>query len=413
MEKRFDMNKKVMKPRFYLMPVVWIISLYWRIIGKTKFSKNFKSYKEPALILANHASMIDFPNVVISMFPRRVCWISSIEEFIGREWIFRHVGVYPKRKFTNDLVVVKRTADLIRKKHISVCIYPEARFSIAGVNEQLPPSLGKMAKLCKCRIIIAKQHGNYLFSPQWAKHPYRKSKVTFEANELLSKEMVEQLNEKEIQKRIEEAFVYDEYKWARDNNITTKCDKNAENLHKILYKCATCGKELSMNSKGNEIWCEACNSRWKQNPNFTLTCLTGDTRFELVSDWYRWERDEAYKEVFEGRYHFEDDCRIENLINSHVGFRNIGTVHMRHDLNGYKLEGTLDDGSKFMLEKTPLSTRSMHIEYDFKGKGDALDFATLDDSWWVYPQNKVALTKFNFTTEAIYEYVSRQANEKN
>ena len=78
-----------------------------------------------------------------------------------------------------------------------------------------------------------------------------------------------------------------------------------------------------------------------------------------------------------------------------------------------KLEGTLDDGSKFILEKPPLSTRSIHIEYDFKGKGDALDFATLDDTWFVFPKNKVALTKFNFTTEAIYEYASKKANKKN
>jgi hypothetical protein len=45
----------------------------------------------------------------------------------------------------------------------------------------------------------------------------------------------------------------------------------------------------------------------------------------------------------------------------------------------------------------------MHIEYDYKGRGDALDFATLEDTWWVYPINPCCLTKFNFATEAIFE----------
>ena len=79
-----EANKKVLKPRFYLMPIVWIVALYYKIIARVKLKKvNFKSYKEPAIILCNHASMIDMANVVLSMFPYRVCWIASIEEFNG------------------------------------------------------------------------------------------------------------------------------------------------------------------------------------------------------------------------------------------------------------------------------------------------------------------------------------------
>ena len=105
----------------------------------------------------------------------------------------------------------------------------------------------------------------------------------------------------------------------------------------------------------------------------------------------------------EGTYHFEDDVRIEDLINAQVGFNKIGTVHMTHDEKGYILDGTLDDGSAFHLEKPCLQTPSMHIEYDFKGRGDALDIATLKDTWFVFPKAPYPLTKFNFTTEALFE----------
>ncbi len=408
-DKVFEMYKKTMKPRFYLMPLEWLVALYFKILGHTKLKKtNFKSYKEPALVLCNHASMIDMANVVLSMFPRRVCWIASIEEFNGREWLFRHLGILPKRKFTTDLLLVKHTADLIKNKKISVCIYPEARFSLAGINERIGDGLGKMAKLCKCRVIVLKQKGNFLFSPQWNKHPYRKNHVEVEATEVFSAKEANECSADVLQEKIEQAFIYDDYKWANENKIRIKSKKRAENIHRILYKCPTCHKEGAMQSKGISLWCEECHSKWEMDEYSELHCLTGETQFKLASDWYRWEKEEVIKEVENGTYHFEDDVRIEKLINSKVKFKEIGTVHMIHDENGYTLNGILDDGTTFSLNKPPFSTRSMHIEFDYKGRGDALDFATLENTWWVYPIHPVCLTKFNFATEAIFDKVSKE-----
>ena len=406
-----EANKKVMKPRWYLMIIVWIIALYYRIIARTKFVKtNFKSYKEPSLILCNHASMIDMANVVGSMFPYRVCWVASIEEFNGRNWLFRRLGVFPKRKFTTDLIVIKRTAELIRKRNMSVCIYPEARFSLAGINEDISKALGKLAKLCKCRVIVIKQKGNFVMSPQWNKHPYRGNKVYVEATEIFSAKDAETMTADALQQKIEESFVYNDYKWANENKIRIKCKKRAQNIHKILYKCPTCNKEGKTNSKGIHIWCENCNSKWEMDEYSELHCLTGENKFKLPSDWYLWEKQECINEVNNGTYKFEDDVRIEKLINSKVKFKQIGTIHMTHDVHGYKLEGTLDDGTPFNLIKAPLSTRSVHIEYNYKGRGDALDIATLEDTWWVYPVNPCCLTKFNFATEAIYDKVANETN---
>ena len=38
-----EASKKVLKPRFYLMPIVWIVALYYKIIARVKLKKvNFK-----------------------------------------------------------------------------------------------------------------------------------------------------------------------------------------------------------------------------------------------------------------------------------------------------------------------------------------------------------------------------------
>ena len=83
---------------------------------------------------------------------------------------------------------------------------------------------------------------------------------------------------------------------------------------------------------------------------------------------------------------------------------------MTHDDSGFTFLGKLDDGTTFNLNKVPTSTRSVHIEYNYKGRGDALDIATLDETWWVFPLHNCCLTKFNFTTEALFEkHTSKKA----
>ena len=205
--KEFDMNKKPIVPKWYWKIVMLVLA--YTLAGpfgtRTKIKKhNFKSFKEPALILSNHGSFVDMANLTLAVFPYTPCYVAAIDEFMGREWIMRQVGCFPKRKFTTDLSLIKKINNLINKENTSVAIYPEARFSLAGVNEDITDSLGKMAKLCKCRVIVINQKGNFLRSPQWNKHPYRNVKNQCDCYEVITKEEALTLSAEEIQRRIEE-----------------------------------------------------------------------------------------------------------------------------------------------------------------------------------------------------------------
>ena len=47
--------------------------------------------------------------------------------------------------------------------------------------------------------------------------------------------------------------------------------------------------------------------------------------------------------------------------------------------------------------------RSVHIEYDFKVRGDAIDLCTLDDTYFVFPLTaRNVLTKLHFATEELH-----------
>ncbi len=68
--KRFDLNKKPIKPPFISKLVMWLMTPIFDST-KTKIVKNgFEDFKEPSLIIMQHQSMRDFGNLQKAMFPR-------------------------------------------------------------------------------------------------------------------------------------------------------------------------------------------------------------------------------------------------------------------------------------------------------------------------------------------------------
>ena len=412
--KRYNMNKKPIKPWRLLMPIEWGGAFPGLFMIRHKLHKvNCKGLKPPYIVLSNHASFVDFQVNVKATFPHRSHWVISIEEFNGREWLFRAIGGIPKRKFTQGTVVVKHILTAIRKNKKIVTIYPEARFSLAGINEDIGTALGKLVKMADVPVVVLNQNGHFIRSPQWCKHPVRRFKMDATFTCVANQEEVRTLSASEIQERIEKAFVYDDYKWQLDNKIEIKTKKRAQNIHKILYQCPHCKKEFFMNSKDTKVWCENCGKEWEMNYYGQLHCLNGDDVFTHVPDWYRWERQNVKEEVRSGNYYFEDKIRLEELINSKVKFLDKGTINLVHDYNGFTLQGIVD-GKEFYLNKPIESMASVHIEYDFKKRGDAIDIATMEDTWFVYPlTHPNPLTKLHFAVEELHKFKKENIEEFN
>ena len=88
----------------------------------------------------------------------------------------------------------------------------------------------------------------------------------------------------------------------------------------------------------------------------------------------------------------------------------IGTGTMVHDMNGFTVRGIDVDGDPFEMIKTVPSLYSCHIEYEYLGKhGDCVDLNTLEDTWYIYPQNcSFSVTKMALATEELYYAYRRQ-----
>lgn len=103
--------------------------------------------KPPYIILCTHHAFVDFKVLTKAIFPHPANYIVAIDGFIKREWLLRNVGGICKRKFVNDIKLVKQIKYSLEELKSIVAIFPEARYSLIGTNAILPESLGKMIKI--------------------------------------------------------------------------------------------------------------------------------------------------------------------------------------------------------------------------------------------------------------------------
>ena len=108
--KRFDMTKKPKHNYFVYYIAYFLLVPIFVLTRKIKINKkNFEGLKAPYLALMNHTSMVDFRSCVLVNKPfRKINNVISVETcYSYNEWIVRGIGAIPKRRFTNDLTLLK------------------------------------------------------------------------------------------------------------------------------------------------------------------------------------------------------------------------------------------------------------------------------------------------------------------
>lgn len=385
--------------------VIWTAAFIVKFLQKVKIIKKTKLPKPPYIVLSTHASMLDFYIALATTFPHRAYWISTVEEFIPRYFIFRHIGVLAKRKFSNDPRSALKYMEVLQKKKKPLIIYPEARYSFTGENERIDKSLGRFIKKANVPVVFIKCHGDYLHLPQWSDRKQRKVRpIISEVETIIYKSDLEIMTPEEIQEKIEAQYDMNEEKWALDHNIKNTYENRAVGLERILYKCPHCGKEFEMSSESHYLKCNKCGVTYDYLEDGHLKCMNGETKFDFPSKWYKWEKECVKKEVLEGTYHFEDDVRVEKLLGAKIGFVPLeGEYHLEHSIdNGIIVKGK--NKEEFSFIRPPLHSYGIHIEYDYINRGAFLELADNENTYFVYPlTNPKALTKIHFAVEIIYD----------
>jgi hypothetical protein len=165
-----------------------------------------------------------------------------------------------------------------------------------------------------------------------------------------------------------------------------------------------------MSSEGSTLRCGACGKAWTLGIYGQLTAADGKTEFHHVPDWYEWERAQVRAEVEAGTYFFKGPVTVDSLPNAR-SFVRLGEGTLVHDMDGFHVWGTTEDGHPFDMIRPVPSQYSCHIEYEYLGKhGDCVDLNTIDDTWYIYPKaSDFSVTKMALATEELYNAWRRSA----
>ena len=402
---RFDMKRPPVPTRWFLRPLTYLLSAPDTWIHGTKITKTgTEGLKPPYLLLCNHNAFMDFKVATRAIFPQRANYIVAIDGFIGREKLLRDVGCICKRKFTDDVQLIRQLLRVVQNGDVAV-VYPEARYSLCGTTAVLPESLGKLCRLLKVPVVTLICHGHHVNSPFWNLHDRGVRPTEAELSLLFTPEQLKETPVPEINRRIEGAFQYDDYAWQKERGIRIRYKKRAEGLHKVLYQCPHCGTEFQMRSEGTRLYCAACGKGWQMTELSELQAEDGNTEFSHIPDWYEWERKNVRREVEAGIYSSGAlPVHVDSLPNA-KRFLRLGNGTLVHDMNGFTVEGKTDADEDFRMHKTVPSLYSCHIEYEDLGKyGDCIDLNTLEDTWYIYPEGGgFSVTKMALATEELYQ----------
>ena len=404
--KRFDMAEK--PKRMHLRPLIWTLCLPDLIKHKNQLTKvNMEGIEPPYLLLCNHNAFMDFKVSTKATFPHRANYVVAIDGFIKREWLLKYIGCICKRKFTNDIRLIRQLKRVVDAGDIAI-LYPEARYSLCGTTAVLPDSLGQLAKYLKVPVVTLICSGHHVNSPFWNLPDHNVKGTSAVMKCIYRPEELENTDVDEVNRRIREEFEYDDFRWQKENQIKVTYKGRANGLHKVLYQCPHCGTEYRMSSSGTILRCDSCGKEWEMTEYGELSALDGQTEFSHIPDWYEWERSNVRKEVEEGTYSFSCDARVDALPNAD-GYIDLGMGTLTHDMNGFRLTGEYK-GEKYDLTWPVPALYSCHIEYEYLGKfGDCVDLNTLSDTFYIYPRNCLfSVTKMALATEELYFHNERK-----
>jgi len=405
---RYDMAKKPLKQKWYLRPLTWLLSFPETIAFKTKVNKiNIEGLKPPYILLCNHNSFVDFKVTTKALFPIPANYVVAIDGFINREWLLRKAGGISKRKFVKDVNIVNQIKHSLFINKTVLALYPEARYSFVGTNCELPDSLYKLIKLFSVPVVTLIMHGNHLRQPFWNNLNKRKLPLLADMKLLFSKEDLKKVSLSEIKEKLDNQFKYDDYLYQKENNIKIIEKNRAEGLNKVLYQCPNCKTEYKMKSSGIELWCEHCQKSYILKENGQLQAKTGETEFSHIPNWFEWQRENVKKIIDNNTYNMEFEVDIDSLPNS-KGFYRIGKGIVTHNSDGLIVKFK-SGGKDYELKKNIIELYSLHVEFDYFGKGDCIVISSLQDTYYMFPTvEKDIVTKIYFAVEELYKIHSQK-----
>lgn len=286
-------------PNFFVYSILFFI---FKIITKNKPIINKDKLIEndgPCVLLSNHPSFYDVYYTCKTIDPERATFILNRFYFRNKllRFILKSIGVIPKKIFSADTETIKKTLKTIKDGY-SIYMCPEGRLSVNGTNYLINNETAKLVKHLKVPVVIINIQGAYLAKPKWRKKQI-KGQVETTIKRVISKEELQVLSVDELTDIINENLSFNDFEYAKDNNLIYKYKHKAEGLENILYYCPKCHKEHCLFTNGNIIKCNECGFELKINDSYWFD--ENEYGINNILDWYKiiceYEKDNIEKGI--------------------------------------------------------------------------------------------------------------------
>ncbi len=376
------------------LPELISVRFKCREVGMDKLGKH-----EAALILMNHSSFIDLKIASSVLYPRRFNIVSTLDAFIGKEWLMRQLGCMPTRKFVADIGLVRDINYCVKKLGTSVLMYPEAGYSFDGRATVFPQSVAMLVKRLGVPLVMLEAFGAYHRDPLYNELKKRKVRVSAELRYVLSADEISVMSVEQIADVLQDEFSFDAFAWQKENKVRIDEQFRADGLQRLLYKCPHCQAEGKMIGKGTTLTCTECGKVWELDEYGELRALDKNTEFSHIPDWYAWQRECVKHEIESGEYGFSTDVDIYMIVNTD-GVWHVGEGSLTHNTDGFHLVGC--DGQLDYIQKSA-SLYTLNADFYWYCLGDIIGIGNNSALYYCMPKDQsFPVAKARLATEEIY-----------
>ena len=275
---------------------------------KIRLQNEVGKLEEPALVLCNHGSFLDFAYVGRMLKKEDLHFIGARLYFYHKTLagLIRRLGAFPKSMFSND---VESTKNCMRVFNMNgtLAMMPEARLSTVGKFEGIQEQTYKFIQRSDVATYAIKINGAYFAKPKWGDKIRKGALVEAKLVPLFKAGEAKTLSFDELKKRIDDAVSYDEWEWLETKPaLKYKSKTLAKGLENILCQCPNCGTRYAMTAKKRTLTCEACGMSATVDDRYGFV---DQKPFENFAKWYEWQTQEMEKEILA-----DPDFKLESKV---------------------------------------------------------------------------------------------------
>jgi hypothetical protein len=227
------------------------------------FKRLFRIHSQPApditgpyLVLANHNAELD-PVIIHFSFKELLYFVASEHVFragFASRLLIRYFDPISRLKGGTDISTAREVIRRL-KNGMNICIFAEGNCSFNGLTCPIPPSTGRLAKVCGVPLITYKFEGGYFTTPRWA-YTMRHGRMRGYVVNVYSPEQLKAMSADEVNAAIAADLFEDAYARQATEKVRFKGKRLAEGLETALFLCPKCERFSTLHSRDNEFYCD-------------------------------------------------------------------------------------------------------------------------------------------------------------